>query len=117
MPEPISASVMAGAQVAQTIANINDMGKRRNFEFAMGRLSLSQQIALEKDLARAKNDVDKLAILTNAVAMIRQAETQQKLINQGQADADKRKKDRLNTYLIVGGGAAALLITFLIIKI
>jgi len=115
--ELISTAVMAGAQVAQTIANINDMAKRREYEFAFGRLNMDSRLALDKALAAANTQTEKLAILTNAVAMIRQAETTQKLINKGQAEADKRKQDRINTYLIVGGGAAALLITFLIIKL
>ncbi len=109
------AAVSAVTSVAGTINQICDAGKRRDFEFAMGRLSNDQKMALERDLARANTQAKRLEILTNAVAMIRSAETTAKLQNQGKAEQAKRQKEMVTIFLIVGGGLAAIL-TFLALR-
>jgi hypothetical protein len=103
------AAVSAVTSVAGTINQISDASKRRDFEFAMGRLSNDQKLALERDLAKANTQAKRLEILTNAVAMIRSAETTAKLQNQGKAEQAKRQKEMVTIFLIVGGGLAAIL--------
>jgi len=115
--DPITAGIGAAAQVAQTIANIVDMQKRRDFDQAIGRLSLAEKMALDRELGRANTQAQKLAILTNAVSAIRSAEVTQKLVNKGMAEADERKKERMMIYLIVGGGIALIGAVLLIKKI
>lgn len=114
--EPISAGIGLVTNIVGTISQISDSKKRREFDQALGRLDLAQRIALEKQVSGAKTLTERLAILTNAVSAIRQAEVTQKLKNKGMAEADERKKERLMIYLIVGGGIAALLAVFLIKK-
>lgn len=110
MAVPIAlAAVSAVTGVAGTISQISDASKRRDFEFAMGRLSNDQKLALEKQLAQARNQTERLTILTNAVAMIRSAETTAKLQNLGKAQQAKRQKEMITIFLIVGGGLAAIL--------
>ena len=103
------AAVSAVTGVASTISQISDANKRRDFEFAMGRLSNDQKLALEKDLAAAANQRETLTILTNAVAMIRSAETTAKIQNKGKAEQAKRQKEMVTIFLIVGGGLATIL--------
>jgi hypothetical protein len=113
----ILGGVQVATQVVGTIAQINDANKRRDFDFAIGRLSLDQQMALERDLSRAADATQRLAILTNAIAMIRTAETTGKLQNKGKAEEAKRKKEMLNIALIVGGGIAAIFTVILLRKL
>jgi len=115
--EPISAGISAATQIVSTIAGISDMNKRRDVEQALGRLSLAEQNAIARELNRAKTQSERLAILTNAVASIRSAETTQKLKNLGMEEADRRKKEMTMIYLIVGLGIAAVLTVVLIKKV
>lgn len=115
--DPISAGLGVATQIAGTIAQISDMNKRRDFDQAMGRLSLAERTALERELGRANTQAQKLAILTQAVSAIRSVEVQQKLINKGMAEADERKKERIMIYLIVGGGIALIVAAILIKKL
>jgi hypothetical protein len=115
--DPITAGIGAATQIAGTIAQISDMSKRRDFDFALGRLSLAEKTALERELGRANTQAQKLAILTQAVSSIRSAEVTQKLVNKGMAEADERKKERMMIYLIVGGGLALILTVVLIKKL
>lgn len=119
MPLPVAAAasvVSAGANLAQTITNIADAKKRREVEFAMNKLSKDQQLALDRDLGRAKTQAERLMILSNAMAMIRSAETTVKLQNLGKEQEAQRKKEMLTYILIASGGLGIFLIAFLIKK-
>ena len=109
--------VQAVTGIVGTIAGIGDAQRRRETEAAMGLLSLSQQMSLERDLGRARTQTERLKILTDAVSMIRSAEVTQKLANQGKEQEAKRKKERITIYLVVGGGIATLLTVILIRKL
>jgi hypothetical protein len=115
--DPITAGIGAATQIVGTIAQISDMQKRRDFDQAIGRLSLAEKTALERELGRANTQAQKLAILTNAVSAIRSAEVTQKLVNKGMAEADERKKERMMIYLIVGGGVSLIVAVLLIKKL
>lgn len=63
----VSAGVSALAGIAGTIAGINDMKKRREFEQAMGLLSNSQQNELNEKLLKANTQNERLQILSSAI--------------------------------------------------
>jgi uncharacterized membrane protein YidH (DUF202 family) len=111
----VLAAVSTVTGVAGTISQISDAQKRREFEQAMGRLNADEKIALDRQLGRAKTQAERLAILTNAVGMIRAAETTARLQNIGKAEEAKRKKEMITIFLIVGGGLA-LITTVILLK-
>lgn len=118
MPEPISAATIAvvqagaavGSAIGNTIVTIADAQKRRMFENALSRLSLDRQKELDGRLLRAKTLSERLAILTNAVTMIKVEEARAKI--QG-----KQKEETTKILLIVGGGVVLLIAAFLIKKL
>jgi hypothetical protein len=115
--EPISLGIQTLTGVASTVAQISDMANRRAVEEAVGKLTLDQQMALERELAGAKTKTDRLAILSNAVAMIRSAETTAKLQNLGKKQQAERQKEMVTIFLIVGLGLATVVTVLLIKKI
>jgi hypothetical protein len=63
----VSSIVGAGTAIAQTIAGINDMNKRRQTETALSYLTAQQQAELNQQLAAAQTQTDRMQILSNAV--------------------------------------------------
>jgi hypothetical protein len=63
----VSAGVSALTGIATTIAGINDMKKRRDYEFAMGLLSNAQQKELNEQLLKANTQNERLQILSSAI--------------------------------------------------
>jgi hypothetical protein len=106
----VTTAVAVGTVLATTIAGISDADKRKKFEFAISRLSSDRQDDLNKEMARAKNQTERLSILANAVAMIKAEERRSEI--QGSQTAERNK-----IILIVGGGLALLITAFLIKKI
>lgn len=100
-------AVGIGTGIASTIAAVGDAKKRAAFQENLEKLSLEQQGELERQIQMAKTINERIAILTNAVAMIRVAEVQRKL--------DKTpKNDTKQLLFIIGGGFAVLLSVVLI---
>lgn len=108
--DPVTSGVQAATAIAQTISAINDANKRRNYDFAIGRMSADRQMELNKQLQAAENLNQRLAILANAVAMVRAQEVRSRIEG---ADAAERNK----LILIVGGAFAVLITAFLIRKV
>lgn len=102
--DPISAGIQAGTEIAKTIASIVDMNKRRKFEQAVTLLSNTQQRQLNEQLAAAKDENDKITILSNSLTNY--------LISQANANA---RKDII-LYAVAGGLAVILLVTALILS-
>jgi ribosomal protein S13 len=63
-----------GTQVAQTIANVSDIKKRREFEQAFELLDNRQKQALENSLAKTNDSNKKLELLFNAVTTLKSAQ-------------------------------------------
>lgn len=107
--DPITGGVQAAAMVAQTVSQIVDTDKRRKYEFALSRLSSDQQLALNKKMASASSQENRLAILTSAIATI-EAQTAAAKIQEG------TKSEMLKAILIIGGGIALITVAYLIKK-
>jgi hypothetical protein len=108
--DPITAGIQTATMVAQTIGQINDADKRRNYEFAISRLSADRQQLLNNQMLRAKTLTDRLGILANAVAMVKAEETRSRIQSSESAERNKM-------ILIIGGGMALLITAFLIKKV
>ncbi|HEX4850550.1 MAG TPA: hypothetical protein VFV08_07085, partial [Puia sp.] len=66
-PSMITSGAQAAATIAQTISNIIDQTKRRQFEQAMTLLSNQQQIDLANNLQKAQSEDVKLQLLSSAL--------------------------------------------------
>jgi len=66
-PSMITSGAQAAATIAQTISNIIDQTKRRQFEQAVTLLSNQQQIDLAKQLMNTQSQDARLQILSNAL--------------------------------------------------
>jgi 3-dehydroquinate synthetase len=115
--EPISvtvgAVVGAGTQVAQTIANISDMKKRREFEQAFALLDNRQKQALEKSLASTNNSNRKLELLFNAVTTLKSA---QSVASIQAKELAKTQRERTTAIIILGGAIVFLAGLYILTK-
>jgi ssRNA-specific RNase YbeY (16S rRNA maturation enzyme) len=66
-PDPVSSAIQAGTAIANTIASINDINKRRNFEESLSLLSNQQQKELNDKLLQSNSETDRLSILSNSL--------------------------------------------------
>jgi hypothetical protein len=107
--DPVTASVQVATQIAQTVSMINDADKRRNYEFALNRLSADRQQQLNQDLLKAKTRTEKLQVLANAVATIKAQEVQSRIEGSSRAD-------RNLMLMVIGGGLAFIVVAYLIKK-
>jgi hypothetical protein len=105
----ISQGVGLGTGILGTIAGINDSKKRLEIQENLEKLSIAQRDALERDIQSQNTTTQKIAILTNAVTMIKVAEVSKKL--------DKTQKDNTKTLLLIIGGGVALLATAVVLRI
>lgn len=106
--DPITSGIQAAAAIAQTISAISDTNKRRNYEFAIGRMSADRQQELNKQMLAANTLNERLAILANAVATVKAQEVRSRI--EGQTSAER------NQLFIIIGGAFAILVTAYLIK-
>lgn len=65
--DPVSAAVQAGTAIANTIAGISDMNKRRRFEQSLALLSNRQQQELNEKLMKADSQNQRLQILSDSM--------------------------------------------------
>lgn len=107
--DPVSAGIQAAVSIASVTSQMVDRDKRRNYEFALSRLSADQQKALNRKLAAAQSQTDRLAILTSAIAQINAQTASEKIRAQS-------RREMTTAILIVGGGVALILTAFLIKK-
>lgn len=108
--DPIS----AGTQIASTVAQINDINKRRNFEQNLAMLSNKQKNDLEIALQRTNNINARIEILSNAVAQIRSAQSTAILTTTIQ---ERSRRERTIALVVIGGALAILLGVVLIKKL
>lgn len=67
-PLAIAQSVVdIGAAVANTIANVNDVNKRRQIETALQRMGYADQKALNEKVARASSQNERLSVLVSEI--------------------------------------------------
>ena len=115
--EPISATVGAvvgaGTQVAETVAKISDMKKRREFEQAYALLDNRQKQALEKSLARTNDGNKKIELLFNAVTSLKSA---QSVASIQAKELAKTQRERTVAIVIIGGSIVLLAGLYLLTK-
>jgi hypothetical protein len=102
-------AVGIGSTVAMTIAQVGDAKKRAQFQESLALLNANQQAELERVVQLSKDVNDRLKIITDAVAMIRVQEVKSKL--------EKPKDNNTKKVLLIIGGAFAILIGAVIVKI
>lgn len=93
----VTGVAQAATGIAQTIANIIDQGKRRQFEQQVALLSNAQQVELNNKLLAANSQTERLQILSNAVLQY---------TIQAQGSQDKQK----TTMIIVASALGGLLV-------
>jgi len=97
-PATISAVAELPLKIAETVAKIGDMKKRRETEAALNSLTAKQQYELNVMLANAQTDTDRMQILSSAVVQF--------------AIANESAAGKSNTtmYFIAAGLAVALMV-------
>jgi 3-dehydroquinate synthetase len=103
----------AGTQVAETVAKISDMKKRREFEQAFALLDNRQKQALEKSLASTNDSNKKLELLFNAVTSLKSA---QSVASIQAKELSKTQRERTNAIIILGGAIVFLAGLYLLTK-
>lgn len=113
---PAATAVMVGGQVAataaQTVAQITDIKKRREFEQRLATLSNEQRAQLDRDLLRAGSADRRIEILANSLASVRAAQSTTAI----KARQEAQTKREITTAIVVVGGAALILIAVVLLK-
>lgn len=65
--DPISAGVNVAATIANTVAGISDMAKRRNAEIGLNYLTAQQKNELAIQLSKAQTQTERMQILSSAI--------------------------------------------------
>jgi hypothetical protein len=102
----------AGATVISAISQINDANKRRKFEQNFSQLTLEQQKGLEIKLIEAKNQSQKLAVLSEYLTQL----NTQRIANLANFYSDKEKSKRTMLLVLAGGIAVLAIVTLIVIK-
>jgi len=102
-----------GTQVAETVAKISDMKKRREFEQAYALLDNRQKQALEKSLARTNDGNKKIELLFNAVTSLKSA---QSVASIQAKELAKTQRERTVAIVIIGGSIVLLAGLYLLTK-
>jgi hypothetical protein len=104
---PITASAVANslAQVAQTIANISDMEKRRKFEQNFAALDYDQKIKLNKALLAANSEQARQQLLGDTLSKLDVARIE------GLATVQSEKEKTKKTIYIISGIAVIIIIS------
>lgn len=103
--DPISSAVQAGAAIANTIAGISDMNKRRRFEEALALLSNRQQDELNQKILQANTENERLEILSNS------------LVQYAIANDSNSAKQETVMYILAGALAAIILVSAIVYAI
>ncbi len=103
--ETVSSAVKIGSEIANTIAGISDMAKRRRFEESLALLSNRQQEELNDKLLKANTQTERLQILSSSIVQY--------------AIANETKSSSQNTvmYIIIGVLAMGILSAVIFYKI
>jgi hypothetical protein len=109
----ISAGIGAGTQIAETVAKISDMKKRREFEQAFSLLDNRQKQALEKSLAKTNDSNRKTELLFNAVTSLKSAQSVASIQSK---ELSKTQRERTMAIVIIGGSIVLLAGLYLLTK-
>lgn len=96
--DPVSAAVQVGTAIANTVAGISDMNKRRRFEQSLALLSNSQQKELNEKLMKVSSQNERLQILSDS------------MVQYAIANETGAAKKETVMYIIAGGLAVVILI-------
>jgi hypothetical protein len=97
--------VEMGTAIANTIAGISDMNKRRRFEEALGQLTTQQQKELNEKLLRVNSQTDRMAIMSESV------------VQYAIANENSIARKDIALYIIAGSLALVVLVGAIIFKI
>lgn len=97
MATGIDTVAQAGAVIAGTVAQINDINKRRNIEANLALLSDKQKIDLARQLADKQNALDKSNLLINSVLTLRTAA------------ADRQQRANTVKWILIGAAGVTVL--------
>jgi hypothetical protein len=108
--------LQAGMDLSSTISNIKDANKRFELDKATQFLSLDEKAKLERELQRTTSLDSRIKIVTDAMARIKEAQTNALMSSSKEAkDILKKTRDR-NRIIIIFGGSLAILFAILIYK-
>lgn len=93
----VTEGVQAATSIAQTIAGISDMAKRRRFEESLALLSNRQMSELNEKIANAQTESDRLQIISSAI------------VGYAIANENSAAKKETVMYVIAGGLAVMIL--------
>ena len=102
-----------GTQVAETVAKISDIKKRRDFEQSFALLDNRQKLALENSLARTNDSNKKLELLFNAVTSLKSAQSVASIQSKELA---KTQRERTLAIVIIGGSIVLLAGLYILTK-
>lgn len=105
----VTEGIQAATAIATTVNDIVDKDKRRKYEFALSRLTADEQKSLNRKLAAAQTQTERLGILTSAMAQINALTATEKI-------KAKSKAELTTAILIVGGGIVLILTAYFIKK-
>ena len=108
MPVVVTGIANTLANVTNAVSNTIDSTKRRKYEKNLANLSYDQKIALNKELANAKSDSDKQAILGSVLGGLSSSRID--AISKVQVEREKTKK-----IIIILGVSFALVVSSVII--
>jgi hypothetical protein len=108
MPVKISVIANALANVTNAVTNTMDASKRRKYEQNLANLSFDQKVKLDKELANAKSDADKQALLGNVLGGLSSSRID--ALSRVQVEREKTKK-----IIIILGISFALVVSSVLI--
>jgi homoserine kinase len=108
--------LQVGMNLSSTISNIKDANKRFELNKATQFLSIDEKAKLERELQRTTSLESRIKIVTDAMARIKEAQTNALMLSSKEAkDILKKTRDR-NRIIIIFGGSLAILFAILIYK-
>jgi hypothetical protein len=110
MPVKVSVIANALANVTNAVTNTMDASKRRKYEQNLANLSFDQKVKLDKELANAKSDADKQALLGNVLGGLSSSRID--ALSRVQVEREKTKK-----IIIILGISFALVVSSVLIYI
>ena len=108
---PVTA-VAIGSAAAQTVGQLVDAKKRREFEQGLALLTTDQRAQLERELQRTTSVDKRIEIMANSLAQVRAAQSSTAI----KAKQEAQIKREITTAIVVVGSAALILIAVVLLK-
>lgn len=109
----VGAITNIGATTASALTSMQDSKKRRSFESALAFLSQDKKNELEKQLKSADNEVERIAILSQALTNLQA----QRISQLSTSIVEDEKKKRTKSIIFAGGViAVGGILVYLILK-